>query len=88
MPQIDIDEINIDDLQQLSTELNDFFAAYNTYQWSYCQGERDYTYIALRADDKLDAVRRRIRNLAIDLGIHAQFLEEYEATRTNSRIAA
>lgn len=88
MPQIDLDEINIDDLQRLSTELNEFFNAYNTYQWAYCEGDSEWLQIGLRTEDKYDAVRRRIKNLAIDLGIHQQFLEEYELTRSKSRIAA
>ena len=70
MTQIDLDEINLDDLAQLRTELNDFFNAHDTYQWAYCEGEGEYIAIALRAEDKFDAVRRRIKNLAIDLGIH------------------
>lgn len=77
MTQIDLDEINLDDLQQLSTELADFFNAYNTYQWAYCEGEGEWSAIALRAEERFDAVRRRIKNLAVDLGIHAEFLQEH-----------
>lgn len=88
MPQIDLDEINLDDLATLRTELNDFFNAYNAYQACYCDGGDDWMRISLRAEDKYDAVRRRIKNLAIDLGIHQQFLEEYELRRQNARLAA
>lgn len=88
MPPIDLDEINLDDLAMLRTEINEFFLAFDTYQQMYCEGEGEYIAIALRAEDKYDAVRRRIKNLAIDLGIHQQFLEEYELKRQNSRLAA
>lgn len=88
MPPIDLDEINLDDLAQLRTELNDFFNAHDTYQWAYCEGEGEYTAIALRAGETYEAIRRRIKDLAIDLGIHQQFLEEYELMRSKSRLVA
>lgn len=77
----DLDEICIDDLLQLRQELNDFFNAHDAFEQCYCEGDGEYTRIALRAEDKLDAVRRRIRNLAIDWGIHAEFLKEFSDFR-------
>ena len=88
MPQIDLDEINLDDLFMLRAELSEFFNAHDAYEACYCDGSDDWIRLSLRAEDKFDAVRKRIRDLALDLGIHAEFLEEYELTRSKSRIAA
>jgi len=88
MPHIDLDDINLDDLSQLSTELNDFFSAFNTYQWAYCEGHGEYAVIGLRAEENFEAVRQRIKNLAIDLGIHGEFLDEYAAKFRNQQLAA
>ena len=72
----DLDDILLDDLQRLSGEISDFFNAYNTYEWAYCEGEESIE-IALRAEDKFSFVRQRIKNLAIDMGIQGEFLAEY-----------
>lgn len=74
---INLDLISLDDLAQLRQELNDFFNAHDAYEGYYCDASDDWVRISLRAEDKFDAVRRRIRNLAIDLGIHAEFLQEH-----------
>ena len=88
MPPINLDTICIDDLQQLRGELNEFFRAYDASESCYCDGNGEYVAIALQAEEAYKAVRKRIRDLALDLGIHAEFLDEYELTRSKSRIAA
>lgn len=77
MAHLDFEDTEIiDDLARLRGDVSDFFKAYDAYQWAYCE-EEDCTAIALLAEDKLDSIKRRIRHLAIDFGLHAEFLQEF-----------
>lgn len=84
-----LDDITIDELAQLRQELNDFFAAHDAYEYCYCDRSA-----ALKADRsaalKAELLRDRIRGIAIDWGIHKEFLGEFTQSLAKSglKIAA
>lgn len=85
-----LDEISIDELAQLRSELNDFFAAHDTYQWCYCEGDADADSADRSAALKAELLRDRIRGIAIDWGIHKEFLREFSESlaKNGLKIAA
>lgn len=70
-------DLLIDDLAQLRQELNDFFAAHDSYQWLYCENDQDAEDVDRAAALKAELLRDRIRGIAIDWGIHKEFLSQY-----------
>lgn len=85
-----LDEISVDELAQLRQELNDFFAAHDTYQWCYCEADPDTDQADRSAALKAELLRDRIRGIAIDWGIHKEFLGEFTQSlaRNGLKIAA
>lgn len=85
-----LDEISIDELAQLRQDLNDFFNAYQTYEWCYCEGNIDAEEVDRAAALKAELLRDRIRGIAIDWGIHKEFLREFSENlaKNGFRIAA
>lgn len=81
MSYIELDDLDIDYLAKLQRDIDDFLNAYDTYQAMWESSESDYIAAKLLANDYFNAVRSRIRNLAIDYGIHRQLLDEFAAYR-------
>ena len=85
-----LQDLLIEDLAQLRADLNDFFAAHDSYQWLYCEGDDDADSADRNAALKAELLRDRIRGIAIDWGIHSEFLQEYSRKLTDNglKIAA
>ena len=74
---IDIDDMSLDELYRLLTEIKTFLDSYEFSERAYSEGSEDFTRLRIEADDDFLAVRSRIRGLAIEWGIHADFLQKY-----------
>ncbi len=72
-----LDGITIDELAQMRSELNDFFAAHDAYEYCYCEGSADTDRADRSAALKAELLRDRIRGIAIDWGIHKEFISEF-----------
>lgn len=85
-----LDEISIDELAQLRQELTEFFNAHDAYQWCYYEGNIDAEEVDRAAALKAELLRDRVRGLAIDWGIHKEFLNEFSENlaKKGLRIAA
>ena len=82
---LDIDQINLDELYRLLAEIKAFLDSYDFSERAYSEGSEDFTRLRIEADDDFLALRSRIRGLAIEWGIHADFLREYsEMERHNN----
>jgi hypothetical protein len=79
-----LQDLLIDDLAQLRADLNDFFTAYDSYEWLYCEGDGDTDSADRNAALKAELLRDRIRGIAIDWGIHKDFLQEYSRKLTDN----
>ena len=81
----DIDQISLDELYRLKAEIKTFLDSYDFSERAYSEGWSDFTRLRIEAEDDFAALRSRIRGLAIDYGIHADFLAEYsELERHNN----
>lgn len=78
-----LDDITLDDLARLRTELKDFFLAHDTYQWCFYESDPDTDNADCAAADKAEVLRARIRGICIDWGIHKEFLSQYDQLRAN-----
>ncbi len=84
MPQTPkLEDICIDDLFSLRSDIDSFVNAYCASEEAYCEGEGDYAELRQLAESKANRLRGTVRGLAISWGIHREFLEQYEATRQN-----
>lgn len=77
-----LDDVTLDDLATLRTELNEFFKAHDTYQWCFYESDPDTEQVDRTAALKAELLRDRIRGLAIHWGIHREFLKQYEDLRS------
>ena len=77
-----LDEITLDDLATLRTELNDFFKAHDTYEWCFYESDPDTDQADRAAALKAELVRDRVRSLAINWGLHKEFLKQYDDLRS------
>lgn len=75
----DLDQIDIDDLYSLQKELGSFLDSYFLSEQLFCEGEGDYNYVRELAEENALKLRSRIKALAIDWGLHGEFLDEYLA---------
>ena len=78
-----IDNITLDDLARLRTELNDFFQAHDAYEWCFYESDPDTDQCDRAASQKAEVVKARIRGICIDWGIHKEFLKQYDKLRSN-----
>lgn len=74
---IDIDQISLDELYHLKAEISTFLDSYQFSERAYCEGWGDYQQHRAEAEADFAKLRSRLRGLAIDYGIHADFLKEY-----------
>ena len=83
MPQQtqDLDAI-AQELFYLHSELNSFFSLYQASERAYREGHGAYSELRDQALEQSERVRKRIKGLTIDLGIHAEFLEEWHKNLT------
>ncbi len=83
MPQttINSDDICIEDLFSLRSDIDSFVNAYCASEEAYCEGEPEYAELRQLAESKASRLRGQVRGLAISWGIHREFLEQYEMAR-------
>ena len=72
------EEDTIDELFSFYRKLEAFLNAYQTAEWAYCENEADYQYIDEIAQERAEEMWQQLKGLAIALGIHADFLREYQ----------
>lgn len=75
----DLDSLDIDDLYALQKELGSFLDSYFLSEQLFCEGEADCDYVREQAEGNALKLRSRVKALAIDWGLHAEFLDEYLA---------
>lgn len=81
----DIDQISLDELYHLKSDILRFLDSYEFSERAYSEGSGDFTRLRIEAEDDFSNLRSRIKGLAIDWGIHADFLKEYsEIERHNN----
>lgn len=80
MTQIQLDEIFVNQLYALQKEIDSYINSQNAAERAFCEGYAEYEEIQEDCLDKARRMKQRIRELAISLGIHAEFLDEYMAS--------
>lgn len=89
MPQnFDTDSICIHELFSLRAEIDSFIDAYCLTEECYSEGSSEYSELKQLTEAKSHKLRGRVRGLAIDWGIHAEFLEQYSRTKQSLQSAA
>ena len=72
----DIDQISLDELYHLKADITRFLDSYQFSERAYSEGWGDYDKHRRDAEADFTKLRSRIRGLALDWGIHADFLKE------------
>lgn len=75
---MEFDQDQIDELFSFKRKLDQFLDAYQTAEWAYCEHDADYEYIDELARERAQELWQQLKGLAIALGIHADFLAEYQ----------
>jgi hypothetical protein len=85
MPQTpQLEDICIEDLFSLRSDIDSFVNAYCASEEAYCEGEGDYAELRQLAESKASRLRGQVRGLAIAWGIHAEFLRQYDISRQSN----
>lgn len=84
MPQFLLEDTSIDELFDLKKEIDSFLNAQDAAERALCEGNGEAEYIKSLAHTEALKLKKRIRGLAIEWGIHQEFLAEYEAARSQS----
>ena len=86
----DIDQINLDELYTLRLEIVHFLDSHAFMERAYSEGWGEHDQLRIEAQQDFAKLRSRIRGLAIEWGIHADFLKEYSEVekRHNLKISA
>ena len=82
-----LDEISIDELFKLKREIDAFVNAQDAAEQAFCNGDSAYEDCQNICTEKALALKSRIRSLAIAMGVHADFLKEYNATCKRNGLA-
>lgn len=80
MAQIELDNISVDELYALQKEIGSFLNSQNAAERAYCEGNPEYEEIQGDCLEKAQLMKQRIWGLAIALGIHGEFLDNYVAS--------
>lgn len=80
MPQIQLEDISADELYSLKREIDSFLNTANAAEQAYCEGYPEYQQLEHDCQDRAREMKQRVRSLAIALGIHGEFLDEYVAS--------
>lgn len=80
MTQIQLDEISVDELYALKNEINSFLNTQDAAERAYCEGYAEYEEIQGDCQAKAQQMKQRILWLAVLMGIHGEFLDEYMAS--------
>ena len=82
MTQIQLDKISVsvDELYALQKEIDSYINTQDAVERAYCEGCPEYEEIHLSCQKKALKMKQRIRGLAVSMGIHGEFLDEYMAS--------
>lgn len=80
MAQIKLDDISVDELYALQKEIESYVSSQDAVERAYCEGSSEYEEIQGNCLEKAQVMKQRVRGLAIALGIHGEFLDEYMAS--------
>lgn len=80
MPQIQLDDILTDELYALKAEIDSLLNTTDAAERAYCEGYPEYEQLENDCQDRAREMKQRVRSLAIALGIHGEFLDEYVAS--------
>ena len=80
MAQIQPEDISADELYALKAEIDSFLNTADAAERAYCEGCSEYEQLENDCQDKARQMKQRVKSLAIALGIHAEFLDEYAAS--------
>jgi len=80
MAQIQLNEISVDELYALKREIDSFINTQDAAERAFCEGCAEHEEIQEDCQAKAQQMKQRIRGLAISLGIHGEFLDEYAAS--------
>ena len=80
MPQIQLEDISTDELYALKDEIDSFLNTQNVAERAYCEGYPEYEQLENDCQDRAQEMKQRVKSLAIALGIHGEFLDEYVAS--------
>lgn len=75
-----LDEISVDELRDLQQEIDSYINSQNAAERAFCEGYAEYEEIQEDCLDKAQRMKQRIRGLAVSMGIHGEFLDEYMAS--------
>jgi hypothetical protein len=76
-PKLLADQFAPDELILLQREINDFINALQTREWAYCEGDSCYQDCEAAAEKVAQKLKKRLKGLAIECGIHAEFLDSF-----------
>ena len=77
MSQNQLEDISVDELYALKNEIDSFINTQDAAERAYCEGYSEYEQLENDRQDRAQQMKQRIKSLAIALGIHAEFLDEY-----------
>ena len=80
MTQITLEDISADELYALKDEIDSFLNTADAAERAYCEGCSEYEQLEDDSQDRARQMKQRVKSLAIALGIHGEFLDEYVAS--------
>ena len=80
MPQIQLEDFSTDELYALKGEIDSFLNTADAAERAYCEGCLEYEQLENDCQDRAQQMKQRVKSLAIALGIHGEFLDEYVAS--------
>ncbi len=80
MPQITLEDISADELYALKSEIDSFLNTFDAAERAYCEGYPEHKQLENDCQDRARQMKQRVKSLAIALGIHGEFLDEYVAS--------
>ncbi len=80
MTQFQLEDISVDELHALQREISSFINTADAVEQAYCEGYSEYELLLDDYGNRVRQIKYHIRGLAIALGIHDEFLDEYVAS--------
>lgn len=80
MTQIALEDISADELYALRNEIDSFLNTADAAERAYCDGCSEYEQLENDCQNRARQMKQRVKSLAIALGIHGEFLDEYVAS--------
>ena len=80
MTQSALEGISADELYALKDEIDSFLNTQDAAERAYSEGYPEYEQLENDCQDRARQIKQRVKSLAITLGIHSEFLDEYAAS--------